>query len=56
MRCHWKALIIKTSVWLLSEVVLNLCGTDTIADYSEFLMAQQGGPQLQGGAEITLVA
>jgi len=56
MRCHWKVLIVKTSVWVLSEVVLNLCGTDTMADYSEFLNAQQALALGCAGPTVTLVA
>ncbi|NJN31481.1 MAG: hypothetical protein HC824_14445 [Synechococcales cyanobacterium RM1_1_8] len=36
MCCRWNVLIVKVSFWLVSEVVLGLVGTDTIADYSEF--------------------
>ncbi len=56
MRCHWKVLIVKTSFWLASEVVLGLCGTDTMADYSEFLGAQQELAIAFSVAVITLVA
>lgn len=55
MRCHWKVLIVKTSFWLASEVVLGLCGTDTMADYSEFLGAQQELAIACSGAWVTLV-
>ena len=56
MHCHWKVLIVKTSFWMLSEVVLNLCGTDTMADYSEFLNARQELTLANAGPVVTLVA
>jgi hypothetical protein len=57
IRCNWKKLLVKTSLWLVSEVVLGLCGTDTIADYSEFLGAQQESAiALSFQPSITLVA
>jgi uncharacterized membrane protein len=27
----------KIMIWLLAEVLLNFCGLDTLADYSEFI-------------------
>ncbi len=56
MRCNWKVLLVKTSFWLISEVVLNICGTDTMADYSEFLSAQQELALGNSGPTVTLVA
>ena len=37
MEVRWKILCTKTLIWLAAEIVLNLMGLDTIADYSEFL-------------------
>ncbi|GAB4374480.1 MAG: hypothetical protein Kow00121_18970 [Elainellaceae cyanobacterium] len=34
---RWNKLLLKTSVWLLSEVLLTMMGTDNIADYGEFV-------------------
>lgn len=28
----------KIIIWLLSELILNFCGLDTLADYSEFIV------------------
>ena len=36
----WKIVIYKTGFWLAAEVWLNLIGLDDIADYSEFIFAQ----------------
>lgn len=37
MATPWKALIVKLTVWLAAEIVLNLIGLDNLADYSEFV-------------------
>lgn len=56
MCCRWNVLIVKVSFWLVSEVVLGLVGTDTIADYSEFLGARQEMAIAASRATVTLVA
>lgn len=33
----WRKLLLKTFVWLITELLLNLIGIDDLADYSEFL-------------------
>ena len=40
MRVKWKKLLIKSTLWLMAEILLNLLGIDDIADYSEFLLAK----------------
>ncbi|BAY87416.1 hypothetical protein NIES267_69380 [Calothrix parasitica NIES-267] len=37
MNVRWQKLLIKTSFWLATEIVLNLIGIDDLADYSEFV-------------------
>jgi hypothetical protein len=37
MWMKWKTPIAKVAVWILLELILNLLGLDTLADYSEFL-------------------
>jgi hypothetical protein len=37
MNTTWKRLLQKTAIWLLVEVMMNLTGLDTLADFSEFL-------------------
>ncbi len=37
MKLEWKKLFVKTTIWLAAEIILNLLGLDTLADYSEFL-------------------
>ena len=36
----WKKVVYKTGVWLAAEIWLNVIGLDNIADYSEFIFAQ----------------
>jgi hypothetical protein len=38
MRVHWKNLFTRLSLWLAGEILLNLIGLDSLADYSEFLL------------------
>lgn len=37
MNVRWQKLLVKTSFWLATEIVLNLIGIDDLADYSEFV-------------------
>ena len=37
----WKQVVYRTGVWLAFEIWLNLIGLDDIADYSEFIFAQE---------------
>ena len=36
----WKKAIYKTGIWLGLEIWLNIIGLDNIADYGEFVLAQ----------------
>lgn len=42
MDIKWKILLIKTLTWLAAEIVLNSMGLDTLADYGEFVLEQNG--------------
>ena len=37
MNVRWRKLLVKTSFWLATEIILNLVGIDDLADYSEFI-------------------
>ncbi len=37
MKVDWQKLLVKTSFWLATEIILNLVGIDDLADYSEFI-------------------
>ncbi|MEA5594648.1 hypothetical protein [Rivularia sp. UHCC 0363] len=37
MNIRWQKLLVKTSFWLATEIILNLVGIDDLADYSEFV-------------------
>lgn len=43
MKLEWKKLIVKTTVWLTVEIILNLLGLDNLADYSEFIYEYKFG-------------
>jgi hypothetical protein len=34
---QWKKILVRTSLWLAAEIVLNFVGLDNLADYSEFV-------------------
>ncbi len=37
MKLEWKKILLKTTIWLAVEIMLNLLGLDNLADYSEFI-------------------
>jgi hypothetical protein len=37
MKVQWKTVLVKMIIWLAAELILNLLGLDSLADYSEFL-------------------
>ena len=37
MNVKWRRLILRGSLWLALEVVLNCIGIDDMADYSEYI-------------------
>lgn len=37
MKINWKKLLLKTTTLLVTEILLNLAGLDSLADYSEFI-------------------
>ncbi|GAB4187787.1 MAG: hypothetical protein Fur006_27860 [Coleofasciculaceae cyanobacterium] len=41
MQTRWKKVIVKVTAWLAAEIILNLIGLDSLADYSEFLYEQE---------------
>ena len=36
-KIKWKKLIMLSTVWLCSEILLNFTGCDDLADYSEYV-------------------
>ncbi|MDJ0773011.1 MAG: hypothetical protein QNJ49_06205 [Mastigocoleus sp. MO_167.B18] len=53
----WRKLLLKTFVWLITELLLNLIGIDDLADYSEFLFENRTStPSSSGVANISLVS
>ncbi len=37
MKTQWKKVWVKATIWLVTEIILNLLGLDNLADYSEFI-------------------
>ncbi|MEB3231796.1 MAG: hypothetical protein VKJ64_12360 [Leptolyngbyaceae bacterium] len=35
---RWRSLLVKTTVWLSTEIILGVMGLDNLADYSEFVL------------------
>lgn len=41
MKIRWQQLLTNFFIWAIAETTLNFVGLDTIADYSEFLLAKE---------------
>jgi hypothetical protein len=41
MKRQWKTIWVKATIWLVTEILLNLLGLDNLADYSEFLFEKE---------------
>lgn len=41
MKIKGKRTVLKITVWLAAEIILNLVGLDNLADYSEFVYEQE---------------
>lgn len=37
MKTYWQKVFFKITVWLITEILLNILGLDNLADYSEFV-------------------
>ncbi|HEY9726607.1 MAG TPA: hypothetical protein V6D50_09185 [Chroococcales cyanobacterium] len=37
MNTQWQKILVKITFWLILEILLNLLGLDSLADYSEFV-------------------
>lgn len=37
MQIRWKKLVLQSTLWLATEVLLTVAGLDDLADYSEFI-------------------
>jgi hypothetical protein len=55
MKLQWKKLLVKATVWLAAEIILNLIGLDNLADYSEFIYEQEVRVLSQLPQPITLI-
>jgi hypothetical protein len=50
-----KKVLVKTVLWVVTEVMLNLLNLDTLADYSEFLFETEGTLLTTYHPNVTLV-
>lgn len=50
-----KKLCAQVVIWFVGEVLLNLIGLDTLADYGEFLLGHNANPQLVEPPAICLL-
>lgn len=41
MKAHWQKLVIKVTMWLMVEILLNILGLDNLADYGEFVFHRE---------------
>ena len=41
MNGHYRAVVVKTTIWLVAEIILSLTGLDSLADYSEFILGRE---------------
>ncbi len=55
MEIRWRKLLLKLTIWLVIEIVLNLMGLDDIADYSEFLFTHSNTATVSGDVCITCI-
>lgn len=37
MKVQWKRILVKITVWLITDLLLNFLGLDDLADYGEFI-------------------
>jgi len=40
MKVQWKRLLVKTTLWLVMEIIMNFLGLDNLADYGEFVLGE----------------
>jgi hypothetical protein len=40
MKVQWKKMVVKITVWVAAEIILNLIGLDNLANYTEFVYEQ----------------
>ena len=55
MEIRWRKLLLKLTIWLVVEIVLNLMGLDDMADYSEFLFTHSNTPTVSGDVCVTYI-
>ena len=41
MKSQWQNSLVRISIWVIVEILLNLLSLDTLGDYSEFVFEQK---------------
>jgi hypothetical protein len=41
MKAQWQKIVIKVTMWLMVEILLNILGLDNLADYGEFVFHKE---------------
>lgn len=57
MKAQWKNILVKTTIWLVTEISLNFLGLDNLADYGEFVFGKElfaGGNSVRATIAIVL--
>ena len=55
MKIRWRKLLLKLTIWLVVEIVLNLMGLDDMADCSEFLFTHSNTATVSGDVCVTYI-
>ncbi|MEM9218391.1 MAG: hypothetical protein AAGD25_29130 [Cyanobacteria bacterium P01_F01_bin.150] len=50
---RFRNVLLRTSLWLTTEVLLNLMGLDNLADYSEFIFQARSHAVIQAAIVLT---
>ena len=55
MKIHYHELLLKLTIWLAVEIVLNLMGLDDMADYSEFVFTHRNTATVSLDTYVTCI-
>ena len=55
MKIHYHELLLKLTIWLVVEIVLNLMGLDDMADYSEFVFTNRNTATVSLNSYVTSI-
>jgi hypothetical protein len=55
MNIWWKKLLVTITLWLVTEIILNLLGLDNLADYGEFVFGRDLNPENSVNSTLILL-